>query len=1173
MEAKSTSFRRSAIFLCLMSMVVVAAISVPAPVRAQASPSFYCNSVTSLSLDECLALQGLYKSLGGDNWTDNSGWLSSMDLCTWAGVNCQMTLQKMTHIMLPGNNLQGQISEAFGRLELNWLDLSENQISGPLPFSLWQSQIANLMLSDNAISGRLPPDIGQLGSSVEVLDLSNNQFSGPLPAQLGQLSRLSILNISGNQFEGQLPLSLMDIPSLYMFKFSDTNLCVPDDAAFQSWLNAVPNVESSGLICDDTAPITQLYQIAYADGGDIYLYSEATQESQKLTDSGLDCCIAWAPQGNELYFLRDRQGQGRLIAYDLAEGVERELGPPELRVSSRPAASSDGRRLIFTHNIDIEGQEFINNRSCLAWLDLEGGGTVNVSCKDGVYLSWPMLDPNEASVVVTEAGFEFAQLLSFQLLPGSDGRVIGCCGQPTLFPDSPSMAVIANRYMAWSLFTDGTSSGIFRLPLYGGEPAPLLKAEEQVFDPDISPDGSRMIYTRGLEDSSVRIEIMDLYSGEIEQLFPGDSPAWGPAVEINLNPLDPDLLAEKAQLIQRLAQSTYSGRYGAAAGQFEAYSEKPSQALVALLEEDPAAVGADQSAAFGRLVMQERALAETLADYELLRDDFADSLVDMASMAVGSAFFAAVADDGDLAAALADQTAAVVEDSLLLGFAFIDDPELRQAAEVTVAALFDLLETATLDPAHFAELIVGETLRQEAAARLTAYLVNRVQPTIDQGVRSVTMDGEPRWQVTGTELLAATQTDAVATISQNDSQGVRGQYEDVVRGLALNELLTDIGDLATQGGVPFAPVASITGRVLNVILNVSSMWLLADSMDCVAAVSQLAGEMAFEPPEKLLLNCDDSRVTGLAQAAPQTPSWIGRDSWQQSIYPRLDAAANSLLDAADGSSWSFAGLQGAQQELSAASHPALLALLPPAGSRLTPELAAAGDHLLRLQGESVSLLAAAAVLERNPGDDAYTAQFNDAREEMGLQLSEVAKVSDLLPAEAAEAVPIMLLQGVPSRLVTAPGQPTTIALSVHNAGTEAASSTVLTSRMGESELGRYAVPETAPAGSTNVAISLPPMELGSYLLTISLEESGRRDFQFLRLLVTDEPITAAPATQQDPVAEDTATADSVQAVEEDGNQGPAPTSGRSWISGLLFALFSLLAVAAVVWAIRRRPAG
>jgi hypothetical protein len=69
---------------------------------------FTTNDISTLTFQalDISALQSIYKSTNGDDWTNNSGWLTSSDLDTWFGVNA-ISNSVVTEIALHGNNLVG----------------------------------------------------------------------------------------------------------------------------------------------------------------------------------------------------------------------------------------------------------------------------------------------------------------------------------------------------------------------------------------------------------------------------------------------------------------------------------------------------------------------------------------------------------------------------------------------------------------------------------------------------------------------------------------------------------------------------------------------------------------------------------------------------------------------------------------------------------------------------------------------------------------------------------------------------------------------------------------------------------------------------------------------------------------------------------------------------------
>lgn len=129
------------------------------------------------------------------------------------------------------NELNGTISAGFFLSTLTYLNLSRNQISGPIP--LQGSHVSELLampstqqmeyldLSSNMLSGQLPSEVGNL-VRLKLLNLAKNSLTGPLPSELGKLTYLEHLNLSGNHFNGHIPDNLP--ASLITLDLSKNNL-------------------------------------------------------------------------------------------------------------------------------------------------------------------------------------------------------------------------------------------------------------------------------------------------------------------------------------------------------------------------------------------------------------------------------------------------------------------------------------------------------------------------------------------------------------------------------------------------------------------------------------------------------------------------------------------------------------------------------------------------------------------------------------------------------------------------------------------------------------------------------------------------------------------------------------------------------------------------------------
>ena len=117
---------------------------------------------------------------------------------------------------------------------------------------------------------------------VTALDLTGNGLNGSLPPSLGLLAHMTELRIGSNALHGRLPASLVRLRLLEL-RYTDTQLCVPDDDAIRRWLNAIPSREGPETRC---APLTDrgILEVFYGNAGG----SNWTNSRGWLTDAPLE---------------------------------------------------------------------------------------------------------------------------------------------------------------------------------------------------------------------------------------------------------------------------------------------------------------------------------------------------------------------------------------------------------------------------------------------------------------------------------------------------------------------------------------------------------------------------------------------------------------------------------------------------------------------------------------------------------------------------------------------------------------------------------------------------------------------------------------------------------------------------------------------------------------------
>ena len=193
------------------------------------------NDFTQLDLPFCdnpdrAILVALYHATNGDNWTNNTNWLTDAPLHKWYGVDTD------------------------NGWNVHELSLTDNRLTGQLPPELGDLHfVKGLYFDNNQLTGHIPPELGNLSKNLVVLWLHSNQFSGTIPPELGNLDKLDGLNISNNQLTGELPAELTELRELYSLFFdNNAGLCAPTDANFQQWLQSIDIVE--GPTCTDITP-------------------------------------------------------------------------------------------------------------------------------------------------------------------------------------------------------------------------------------------------------------------------------------------------------------------------------------------------------------------------------------------------------------------------------------------------------------------------------------------------------------------------------------------------------------------------------------------------------------------------------------------------------------------------------------------------------------------------------------------------------------------------------------------------------------------------------------------------------------------------------------------------------------------------------------------------------
>lgn len=266
----------------------------------------------NVSESDSLDLVKFYEDLDGDNWTNNDGWLVG-PIKDWYGIDVSLSetdgLCYVKNIRLDDNELTGVIPD-FNLENLEWLDLSDNNISGSIPTlsqctkliildinsnlltgsipALNSDELGTLRLNDNQLEGEIP-DLEEL-TKLSSVYLQNNDLVGPMP-DLSNLPLLLFVNLSNNQLTGEIP-DLSNLPSLIYLhlrfnQFSGELPNLSDLPALEDiWIG---NNQLSGEIPDYDLPSL------------IRLFVENNQLSGVIPDfSSIPTTIAIFVEGNNL---------------------------------------------------------------------------------------------------------------------------------------------------------------------------------------------------------------------------------------------------------------------------------------------------------------------------------------------------------------------------------------------------------------------------------------------------------------------------------------------------------------------------------------------------------------------------------------------------------------------------------------------------------------------------------------------------------------------------------------------------------------------------------------------------------------------------------------------------------------------------------------------------------
>ncbi|TYI04306.1 hypothetical protein ES332_A10G008200v1 [Gossypium tomentosum] len=143
--------------------------------------------------------------------------------------------KKLRVLNLGQNQLTGSVTDDIGGCKTLWrLILKQNNLNGVLPEFAENKNLVHMDISENDISGPIPSSLGNCRNLTSI-NLSMNRFTGFIPSELSNLADLQTLNVSHNLLQGSLPSQLSNCSRLVEFDvgFNSLNGLIPN--ALTSW--------------------------------------------------------------------------------------------------------------------------------------------------------------------------------------------------------------------------------------------------------------------------------------------------------------------------------------------------------------------------------------------------------------------------------------------------------------------------------------------------------------------------------------------------------------------------------------------------------------------------------------------------------------------------------------------------------------------------------------------------------------------------------------------------------------------------------------------------------------------------------------------------------------------------------------------------------------------------
>ncbi|GMP22080.1 hypothetical protein CsSME_00000251 [Camellia sinensis var. sinensis] len=140
--------------------------------------------------------------------------------------SCWVHLTSLSIVNLAYNNFYGKIPRSMGSLgEIDTLNLRSNNFSGGVPSSLKRcTKLRMFDLGENKLTGKIPAWIGTHLTSLIVLSLRFNEFNGSIPRHICHLNQIQVLDFSHNRLSGNISHYFHNFTALVESKSSSATI-------------------------------------------------------------------------------------------------------------------------------------------------------------------------------------------------------------------------------------------------------------------------------------------------------------------------------------------------------------------------------------------------------------------------------------------------------------------------------------------------------------------------------------------------------------------------------------------------------------------------------------------------------------------------------------------------------------------------------------------------------------------------------------------------------------------------------------------------------------------------------------------------------------------------------------------------------------------------------------